>query len=127
VSNVLQFEAQADDDAPALPGLEPPTFDDFWRTYPRKVQKRDALRAWNGATKRAAPDVIVAAAQRYREDPNLPIAGWIPYPATWLNRDSWLDGPCEPRSGGAAATGSTLRHTESAYSDPAADFGMPTD
>lgn len=76
------------------------TADDFIAAYPkqRRVNLPDARRAWSKATKQADPCVIVAAARAYAEDPNLPETRYIPHPATWLNRESWLNGPCPPRN-----------------------------
>ena len=85
-------------------------FEAFWAVWPRKVAKRAAAKAWAHAIKRASPADIIAGARRYTTDPNLPEPKYIPYPATWLNGDRWLDSP-EPqrRSGprGLSAIGST--------------------
>lgn len=77
-------------------------FEEFWRTYPRKVGKRTAELAWSRAVLRCDPELIVEAAERYAADPNLPEDRFVPHPTTWLNRDGWEDGPCPPRSGGSA-------------------------
>jgi len=67
----------------------PDRFDDFWRTYPRKIGKPKAEMAWQAACKRAPPDAILAGLNRWRQvwtDPN-----FTPHPTTWLNRDGWAD------------------------------------
>jgi hypothetical protein len=74
-------------------------FDEFWKLYPRRVAKGQAVKAWKTATKTTAPTVILDAAAHYRDDPNLPEKRFIPYPATWLNGQCWEDGPCETRNG----------------------------
>jgi hypothetical protein len=70
---------------------------DFWAAYPRKVGKRAAETAWVRACRRAHPADVVAAAKRLADDPNLPEPQFVPHPATWLNRDGWLDPPCPPQ------------------------------
>lgn len=69
-------------------------FDRFWQTYPKKVAKHAALRAW----KRLSPgtalaEIIIADVGRRRSSP-----GWtkdsgqyIPNPATYLNSKRWED------------------------------------
>lgn len=73
------------------------TFSFFWLCYPRKVGKAAAAKAWDKAVKRATPAVIQAGARRLATDPNLPELQFVPHPATWLNRDGWLDEPYPPR------------------------------
>jgi hypothetical protein len=72
-----------------------PGFDDFWAIYPRRVGKIAAKAAWDKATKTRKVDsaVILAAAQRYRDDPNLPEETLRPYPQKWLNEGRWEDDP----------------------------------
>jgi hypothetical protein len=89
-----------------------PSFDDFWEHYPRKVGKDDARKAWDKAVKikKVEPAVIVAGAERLRDDPNLPTKQWIPHPATWLTRGGWDDEPYpepEPSPAVQAPTGTT--------------------
>ena len=68
-------------------------FDEFWKEYPRKSDKRAALRAFNSATTRASFEDILAGTIRYANDPNLPEARFIKHPATWLNADAWENPP----------------------------------
>lgn len=69
------------------------TFDDFWRSYPRRVAKLAARTAWDKAVRMATPDEIIAGARRYAvwlADGD----GWKPLPAhpsTWLNQGRWMD------------------------------------
>ena len=82
----------------------PDPFDEFWTHYPRKVGKDAARKAWAQAVKRADPSHIIAAALRFRHDPNLPAdRGFIPHPATWLNQGRWDDEPLPERSNGVKA------------------------
>ncbi len=90
----------ADTTAPRKQKPTPTRFKEFWEHYPRKVGKRAAETAYRNATKRTDESTILDGVKRYATDPNLPDPKFIPHPATWLNRDGWLDEP-EP----AAATG----------------------
>ena len=72
------------------------TFEEFWAVWGRKVARADAEKAWAKAVKVAEPMVIVSAAQALWESPHRPEKQFIPYPATWLNREQWNDAPPEP-------------------------------
>ncbi len=85
-------------DLNTIDGIDP--FDEFWAAWPRKVAKPNGRRAWAKAIKRATPEVIIAAATAYRDNPHRPPAEFIPHPATWLNRDGWDDPLDGPRSNG---------------------------
>jgi hypothetical protein len=65
-------------------------FDRFWQAYPRKVAKLDAKKALDAAYKRddsSFARLLSAVGAINTKDPE-----FIPYPATWLNRGSYLDG-----------------------------------
>lgn len=72
------------------------SFDDFWEAYPKKNNRADAERAWAKAIKLAAPAQIVRAARTLAESPYRPAKQFIPYGATWLNRQQWNDPAPEP-------------------------------
>lgn len=72
-------------------------FDDFWAAYPRKEGKGHARRAWAAAIRKGPPEVIVAAAARYRDDPNREDA-FTAHPTTWLNGERWTDDPLPGRT-----------------------------
>jgi hypothetical protein len=76
----------------------------FWRAYPTKIGKREAVKAYAKAVKRivaadptAEPNSVILNAveaalvgsRKWRE-------GFVPNPATWLNRDGWHDEHSEP-------------------------------
>ena len=73
---------------------EGPTFDDFYRLYPRKIAPAKAEAAWRKAIKKADPAVIIEAlreqlpalAMQKKND-----GDFRPYPATWLNGERWTD------------------------------------
>lgn len=66
-------------------------FEKFYEAYPRKVGKLEARRAFKKLKVDVA--VVVAGAVRLANDPNLPPKQFVPHPATWLNREGWLDEP----------------------------------
>lgn len=68
----------------------PDGFDDFWTTYPRKAAKGAARTAWARALRKAPAGQIIAAAARYRADPNREPA-FTAHASTWLNQERWLD------------------------------------
>ena len=72
------------------------SFEEFWKTYPRKEAKGTARRAWLKAVRVAAPELIIAGATRYNEDPNRDPA-FTAHAATWLNGERWLDGSLPSR------------------------------
>jgi hypothetical protein len=78
-------------------------FDAFWAAYPRRAGKLAARKAWAKAVLVAQPDVIIAGAVRYRDDPNRD-ASFTAHPSTWLNQGRWADDPEPPRGGVVAGT-----------------------
>jgi hypothetical protein len=81
---------------PNKPSNETPEFDLFWKSYPIKVGKAAALKAWLKAIKVEAPDVIIQGAVRYAEDPNRH-PSFTAHAATWLNAHRWNDSPLPQR------------------------------
>lgn len=69
-------------------------FDEFWKAYPKKVAKTQALKAWSKLKpNEELLNVILSALKRekqsfqWRKDNGQ----FIPYPATWLNGRRWED------------------------------------
>jgi hypothetical protein len=79
-------------------------FDVFWKTYPRKVGKQAALKAWKAAVRLTDGDTIIAGARRLRDDPNRE-QQFTPHPATWLNQGRWDDEPLPARAVGKLTAG----------------------
>lgn len=81
--------------------IEEPTsknlFEEFWKTYPRKVGKQKAIAKYKAATNRATPEEIIDGAHRLANDPNLPEQLFIPHATTWLERNGWEDEPLPVR------------------------------
>ena len=78
-------------------------FNDFWETYPRKVGKNSALKAYTTArsrfrgTTQEFESLVIQGALRLSQDVNLPATQYIPYPTTWINREGWNDDPYPER------------------------------
>lgn len=68
-------------------------FDEFWQAYPRKVGKAAAKKALEMVSRETSVALILEAVRAMAADPNLPPKAYIPYPATWLNRQGWEDEP----------------------------------
>lgn len=71
-------------------------FESFWKLYPRKVSKSDALKSWN----KINPDQqlmakIYEGLTKYHasEDWAREAGKFIKHPATWLNHGCWNDDP----------------------------------
>jgi hypothetical protein len=66
-------------------------FEVFWETYPRKVGRQAAYKAFLSLLINNDPSEIISGCIAFAEDPNLPPKQFVPYPATWLNRHGWQD------------------------------------
>jgi hypothetical protein len=95
-----------DSSSSAVADRRPDPFDEFWRTYPRRVGKDAAKKAWGQAAKRADVACILAGARRFAEDPNRE-PQFTAHPATWLNQGRWDDDPLPPRVNGHAKPSTT--------------------
>ena len=71
-------------------------FDMFWKTYPLKVGKAAAKRAWEKAIKIEKPEVIIVGAHKYAKDPNRH-PSFTAHASTWLNAERWSDEPLPQR------------------------------
>lgn len=67
-------------------------FDDFWKAYPNKKAKPQALKAYAKALEKTDHATLVAAVHAQRGWRNW-IDGYVPHPATWLNAERWTDEP----------------------------------
>lgn len=75
-------------------------FEQFWRAYPRKTAKNDALKAWKQTAKSRPPiEALLRAVAVYLETDEV-VRGYIQYPATWLRAGRWDDEPAPRRSTG---------------------------
>ena len=67
-----------------------PCFDDFWLLYPRRVARKDAVKAWARLSDEQQVDALIACvAWMYvwkQKDPE-----YLPHGSTWLNGWRWED------------------------------------
>lgn len=80
---------------PASTGLSdyPPDFEEFWSTYPKKVGKGAALRAWRNAQTKPEINELCDIIAKQSSSPAFTKENgqYIPHPATWLNQRRWED------------------------------------
>lgn len=86
---------------PPSPTREPSRADggfaEFYRLFPRKKAPRAAEKAYRAAVKRgASPAIILAALRTQLDDFSARPPDRVPYPATWLNGQQWLNEPDLP-------------------------------
>ena len=76
-------------------GDDDPGFARFWETYPRKVGKGHAKKAWVKAVNEGAnSEEIISGAERFRMDPTRSRdPQFIAHPSTWINGERWKDQP----------------------------------
>ena len=73
-------------------------FNAFWDAFPRKHGRSEAEKAFAKAIRDGTiAEEIIAAAERFRDDPNLPEATFIPQGKSWLSQKRWCDPPLPPR------------------------------
>jgi hypothetical protein len=63
-------------------------FDQWWKLYPKKLNKENARKAWKAHTKKTKPETIIEATRKQLAAPNTALSTepqYIPYPASWLN------------------------------------------
>lgn len=67
-------------------------FNDFWKAYPKKVKKADALKKWKSKRLDNKADEIITDVQiRITDDPRWKETQFIPDPTTYLNGERWND------------------------------------
>jgi hypothetical protein len=71
----------------------PDDFSRFWDAYPRRTEKKAALKAWAKAIREASPEEIISAAAEYAGWVERSGTAYVKYPATWLNKGCWTDEP----------------------------------
>lgn len=66
-------------------------FDKWYQAYPRKIARADAEKAYRLAVKKADAATLLAAVQAFARSMSGKDAKYIPYPASWLNKERWSD------------------------------------
>jgi hypothetical protein len=85
------IEVDIDKDLKPL-ATTPPLFDEFWKLWPRKDGKANAIKAWLIAVQKLPAVDLVEAAREYSLRPDLPKdKTFIPHASTWLNGERWQD------------------------------------
>ncbi len=71
----------------------PVGFTEFWNVYPRKVVKRNAIKAWDkiGADEALVDTIVADVKRRLDGEWNGKEIQYIPHPSTYLNQRRWED------------------------------------
>ena len=64
-------------------------FDKFWKAYPKKMNKADALKAWSKVDVPVETILTAVEAQKKTSQWTKDNGQFIPYPATWLRGRRW--------------------------------------
>ena len=94
----------------------PDDFEEFWRIYPRREDKKKAFKVWQTALKNGATaDEIIAGAARYAKYRAGEPEQYTKHPSTWLNGDCWENEYSTAGTGyGSGQYGSRLSPEEAA-------------
>jgi uncharacterized protein YdaU (DUF1376 family) len=88
-------------------------FEDFWKTYPRKVNKKEAQAVWDKSNLPSLEIIITAIEKQKKSDQWLSDNGkFIPYPASWLNKEKWNDEEIEPHPLAGKVSDKTIQNIE---------------
>lgn len=94
-------------------------FEQFWKLYPKKKSRKDALKAWN----KLSPDtdlqgVMIAALAKHCVSADWTKNGgqFIPNAATWLNGERWMD-VLQPGSSRSGSFNDLPQHTPDMYQE----------
>jgi len=97
-------------------------FDEFYAAYPKKVKPRDARKAWDKLKPDAALRLTILKAieaQKRTEQWQKDGGQFIPYPASWLNSESWLnETQVETFEAGSSEAEKTAAYLESQRIEP---------
>lgn len=102
-------------------------FDQFWKLYPKKKSRKEALKAWNKLkpdTELRATMIAALGKHSVSRDWTKDHGQYIPMASTWINGERWHD-VLQPAAG--AGTGSAYtnlpQHTDDMY--PEVPDGVP--
>lgn len=73
--------------------LGEPSFEDFWKAYPRRVGRGAAVKSWDKMTKalKIAPADILKGCHAYAAAMRGKDIQYVAHASTWLNQQRWLD------------------------------------
>ena len=83
-------------------------FEDFWKAYPKRVAKEDAIKAWNKIKMDESVFKKILDAIKL-QDLASQEKKFVPFPATWLNKRRWEDEVA------AKPVGKQLKYWEKGY------------
>lgn len=66
-------------------------FEDWYKIYPRHIDPKDARRAYDKALAKVGHGKLLEAAKSFAEKVRFKESKFIPHPATWLNKERWLE------------------------------------
>ena len=92
-------------------------FEKFWKLYPKKKSRKDALKAWNKLNPDADQQVVMitALAKHCASLDWIKANGqYIPNAATWLNGERWHD-ELAPATGKTSTFTNLPQHEANAY------------
>lgn len=102
-----------------------PRFEDFWKEYPKKVGKQDALKAWKKIHPSAAlVTTIMSTLGRAKDTDQWRRDGgrYVPNPSTWLNQGRYDDDPSTYPTGRASPD--TRFHNMQQRTDDIEDYAL---
>jgi len=105
--NPIQSESESNPNPKARVRETDGLFEVFWKEYPNKVKKPNALKAWNALKpdEELAAKIMQGLARWKQSDQWTRDDGrFVPHPATWLHGRQWED-EVKPRTGSAPAQG----------------------
>ncbi|MFK0086397.1 helix-turn-helix domain-containing protein [Pseudomonas sp. NPDC090755] len=101
--------------------MDAPGFEQFWKLYPKKKSRKDALKAWNKLNPDAELQTLMITALSQHcvsRDWTKDAGQYIPMASTWLNGERWTD---VLQSAGATTQGGAFnnlpQHTDDMYQE----------
>lgn len=84
-------------------GINLTMFEDFWKIYPKKIDKGKALSSWKKICNKSSKErptwkEIEQAVLMQKKSERWQDSTFIPHPTTWLNQNRWLDDPKEMKT-----------------------------
>ena len=100
-------------------------FAKFWESYPKKVKRKDALKAWKSKQLDAKADALVDDVKRRLAEDGRWLGGYVPDPTTYLNGERWNDA-LEPvaKNGNGQHAADAAAKERTQILDLASMFGM---
>ena len=68
-------------------------FEEWWKIYPRHVDKKRARQAYQTARKSASAEELIQGAQRYAAERVGEPEQYTKHASTWLNAEAWKNAP----------------------------------